>query len=120
MSKYRLDAQWADDCCGKKDYDGDIISISTRYWPRGGGHGFMFDTNHPERGCQDIKNDEPPSACSSLILLIKGYPDFITLAEKRFVADTPEEVQAQVERWAQKQMNRLIWILRLFYRFRKG
>ena len=30
-------AKWTDDCQGKKDYDGKILCLSTRYWPRGGG-----------------------------------------------------------------------------------
>ncbi len=33
----RLAAKWTNDCQGKKDYDGSIVRITTRYWPRGGG-----------------------------------------------------------------------------------
>jgi hypothetical protein len=26
-------AEWTSDCCGKQDYDINIIRVSTRYWP---------------------------------------------------------------------------------------
>ena len=28
-----LAAEWTDDCQGKKDYDGDVLAITTRCWP---------------------------------------------------------------------------------------
>lgn len=37
----RINARWTDDCQGKKDFDGTIIDISSRYWPRGGGFGLF-------------------------------------------------------------------------------
>jgi hypothetical protein len=33
--------KWRNDCQGKKDYDGRIVHVSSRYWPRGGGY-FTF------------------------------------------------------------------------------
>lgn len=112
----QLDAQWRDDCQGKKDYDGEILSISSRYWPRGGGMD-IFDFDTPELGLQgnDMRPEVKPSAHSSLMLRYKdsdGDGDDLTLAEAEFEAETQEEVQAQVEAWAQKQMDRAVALLR--------
>jgi|ERR1051326_527863 hypothetical protein len=111
----RLDAKWTDDCQGKKDYDGPILSISTRYWPRGGS-ALIFDSNRPELGLH--KPDRPdikPSATSSLVINYSdadGDSDYLKLIEKDFEAETQEEVQAQVEAWAQEQMDRTVTLLR--------
>ena len=35
--KLKVSARWTNDCSGKKDFDGRIVDLSTRYWPRGGG-----------------------------------------------------------------------------------
>ncbi len=111
----KLDARWTDDCQGKKDYDGDILSISTRYWPRGGS-ALVFDSSHPELGLH--KPDRPdikPSAHSSLMLRYAdadGDADDLKLIEKEFEAETQEEVQSQVEAWAQEQMDRAVAVLR--------
>ena len=32
-SQFKLVARWTDDCQGKKDFDGRLLSYSTRYWP---------------------------------------------------------------------------------------
>ena len=29
----KINAEWVDDCQGKKDFDATILRISTRYWP---------------------------------------------------------------------------------------
>jgi hypothetical protein len=61
----KLAAKWTNDCGGKKDYDGDILSVSTRYWPADGG--FWIDKGD---GLGLRKNDvlSKPSAKSSLLL----------------------------------------------------
>lgn len=43
----KIDAKWTPDCQGKKDYDGQILSISTRYWPSGGGFATFSYTEPP-------------------------------------------------------------------------
>jgi len=100
-----MDVRWTDDCQGKKDYDADLVRLSSRYWPRGGSfllinrdeQGVTFsDTNDPTR--QHIR----PSAVSSIIL---GYDTEVATAS--FEADTPEEVFAAVEAWAQVQFERV-------------
>ena len=99
----KLNAEWTNDCCGKKDYDGDVLQISTRYWPRGGSC-LMLDTAQPELGLHHVDDGSKPSAHSSLLL--HGDGDYVTLTEKEFEAETFEEVAAQVEAWAQEQMDK--------------
>ena len=117
-----LDIEWTDDCQGKKDYDGPVLSISTRYWPRGGG----FTLIHNNAGRLDFQEndarpDVPPSATSSLVLRhrpVEGdYYDWSVLATQDFEADTQEDVQRQVEAWAQSQMDRVVSILREHFAF---
>jgi hypothetical protein len=89
MAELRLAAQWTDDCFGKKDYDGDILSVSTRYWP----------------DC---------TAHSSLILWTKyeDCRDDVRLIDKDFEAASFEELAPQVEAWAQEQMDKAFEALR--------
>lgn len=100
-----IEIKWTDDCFGKKDYDANLIKISSRYWPRGGSHlvfnegGLISDGNSPER--RGIK----PAACSSL--LFGG----IELEEKWFDGDTPEEVFKMVEEWADEKIKQLETIM---------
>lgn len=58
---------WSGDCSGKKDYDGKLLVVSTRYWPAGGGF-YIMDSRHPEKGLYPSNNGQPPSAHSSIIL----------------------------------------------------
>jgi hypothetical protein len=111
--KLKLAAEWTDDCQGKKDYDGDIVSISTRYWPAGGST-LVFNTAEPEKGLHRLNSDAKPSATSSLVIWFDAgdYRDSVDLIKQEFEADTPEEVQKQVEAWAQEQMDKVVSILR--------
>lgn len=113
-SEYKIAAQWSDDCNGKKDYDGPILSLSTRYWPRGGGF-MVFDTANPNLGLRDSADayDTCPSAASSLLLTIATGDDpedttDLFLAREEFEGETYEEVRQKVESWAQTQMDRVI------------
>lgn len=106
----KLGAEWTDDCQGKKDFDGDILSISTRYWPAGGG----FSAIIPGRGwvdnpCPDVK----PSAKCSLILRHKD--DYITLASKEFEGESFDAIKGQVEEYAQAEFSKLVDLLKLHY-----
>ncbi len=82
-------ARWSD-CQGKKDFDGWLVSISTRYWP---GYGSR------------------PSAHSSINLLFgdaddDGYnADYFMLTEKTFEGDTEADVKRQVEVWVHDRAN---------------
>lgn len=113
-SKIALNATWTSDCCGKQDYDAPILSISTRYWPRGGG--MMVVHNLPDQPIKiemDSERQEiKPSANSSLMINYAEDTglDFV-LAEKDFEGETEEEVKAQVEVWAQQQMDKAVAVL---------
>lgn len=112
--KFKLSAKWTDDCQGKKNYDAEILSISSRYWPRGGG--YMMVVSEPGKLPQFKDNDSRPelrpSAVSSLIIRHGEDEEDIELASQEFEADTQEEVQAQVETWAQQIMDRAVAALR--------
>lgn len=88
----RLGINWTDDCSGKKDYDGDLVSISTRYWPS------SYQTNGL---C---------SAHCSILLLTRGSHESghaRTLAQKEFEGPTFVQVAAQAEVWALEQANKV-------------
>ena len=105
----KLDIKWTNDCQGKKDYDGEIVAVSTRYWP---GHMTVFDSREPEKGFHEVPAGNPSAHCSITLsdgLLNGEYEDLI---EADFKGDTFEEVAAHVEVWAQEQMNRVEKALR--------
>ena len=116
--KMTLDAQWTNDCMGKKDYDAPIVEISTRYWPSGGG--FLITNRQPGQPVQlqgnDARPEIKPSAKSSLVIgYAEGDGDYATLAEQNFEGETFEDVAKQVETWAQQQMDRVVAALRREY-----
>ncbi len=90
--------EWTDDCSGKKDYDADIVRLSSRYWPRGGG--FML-LNNGRIEENDTRPEIKPSAISHILL---GDED---LARCEFEGETETEVKAQVEAWATEQIARV-------------
>lgn len=97
-------AKWTDDCQGKKDYDGVVLRISTRYWPQGGGFG-LFDH---ATGIMQQNEDRPhiqPSAKSCFILESKGIKEDeinrLELITENFKGDTEQEVKEKVEKWVQ-------------------
>lgn len=108
MSAPRVPAMWTDDCSGKKNFDGEIIAISTRYWPRGGGY-YIYD------GVNFFQNTQgpPPSARSSILLRARpdedgGDDEPTVLVSKRFEGDSFEAVRVQVEEWAEGQYTRIV------------
>lgn len=99
-------AHWTPDCQGKQDFDGPIITVSTRYWPRGGG----FSTFNPAEGWKH-NEDRPeikPSAKCEIILHDVEEDHNQTLAECDFEAETEDEVKQQVEVWANEQRDKLV------------
>jgi hypothetical protein len=111
QSEETLCARWTDDCQGKKDYDGRIISLSTRYWPRGGGF-HVLSKDHKEFALSEDAAIRP-SAHASIHLNFGepdeyGYGDYRALAEMLFEADTEDEVKAQVEVWAKNKFEQII------------
>lgn len=107
-------AKWTDDCQGKKDYDGRLVSISTRYWPRGGGF-LVID-----KGRIEEDKDRPhikPSAKSSIVVNFgepddHGFADSLTLIEAEFSGNTEAEVKGKVEDWVRSIFREIVGILR--------
>lgn len=97
--------EWTDDCQGKKDFDGRFVSLSTRYWPRGGGFS-IFDPAQPGRGLRTNEDQSIAPHAHASIVLGEDYEH--PLAEADFRGETFEEVKAQVERWAQEQFEKLL------------
>ena len=88
-------AKWTDDCQGKKDFDGELVRLSTRYWPG----------SYQANGW--------PSAKAELHLVLpdamarEGWQNWRTLVSAKFEAPTQEEVQRKVEEWAIVQYRRV-------------
>ncbi len=103
MSKVLKDlrpaAGWTDDCQGKKDYDGPLLSISTRYWP--GPPGGPFGSPY----------GPTPSARSSILLRLAGEDNYLTWRDAKFEASTEAEVKAQVEAWVREQLRAVVELL---------
>jgi hypothetical protein len=114
MNRLKLNARWTDDCSGKKDFDGDIVSVSTRYWPMGGGFYISDDQGFRKSSDPNIK----PSAYSSIVIRFADgtptddYGDTLTVAAKNFTGEAFEEVSAAVELWAQAAYARVVAAVR--------
>jgi hypothetical protein len=76
--------EWTDDCQGKKDYDGPLLSVSTRYWPPS----YSRDGQH---------------SASASILWGDPATEYTTIAEHEFFGDTLDEVKQFVEAWVAEQ-----------------
>ena len=106
--------KWTNDCQGKKDYDGRLISVSTRYWPRGGGF-HILDAGSSELRLSDDASIKP-SAHAAIHLNFGepdqyGYGDYRELADATFKAETEAEVKALVEQWVQEKFEKVIRLL---------
>lgn len=101
----RLEAEWKPDCQGKQDYDADLVRLSTRYWPRGGGF-LTFDTGTREWAGNEARPEIKPSARATIYLQDEE------LASATFEGETEAEVKAQVEAWAQQQFDNIASALR--------
>lgn len=108
--------KWTPDCSGKQDFDGGLVEVSTRYWPRGGG--FLVVRCGPEGTTVEDNDARPeirPSATSTIYLgncRDDFYDDAERLARQSFEGDTEEEVKAAVEAWVAAQFQRIGHALR--------
>jgi len=93
----KIKIKWTDDCQGKKDYDGDIVFISSRYYPK------------------DYQSNGKVSARSS-VELSDGEEwhngETEELVSNVFEGDSFEEVSLKVEKWSEIQINRIYSALR--------
>jgi len=113
-------AGWTNDCQGKQDFDGPIISISTRYWPGPEGGGGMLVHTHPNKlpEISTVPYGSKPSAHSAIILRLgppktnDGGGDYLIWKERGFEADTEAQVKAaSVEQWCQEQIREIVSLL---------
>lgn len=108
-------AEWTDDCQGKKDYDGRLLDISTRYWPGPAGGGTMtVDFRTSEFGT--LPYGPKPSAHSSILLRVgppdcNGYGDYLVWRDADFEAESETEVKVLVEAWVAQQMQEVVALL---------
>ena len=110
---------WTDDCQGKKDYDGRLVSISCRYWPGPAGME-AFNTVSHHGGDVSFSNTpygKRPSANASIILNFgtplgpDDFDDYSKWREKDFEADSEAVVKMLVENWVKEQMADLAMLL---------
>lgn len=111
-------AVWTDDCQGKKDFDGRLLSISTRYYPGPEGGGFMTVSNGPEGlSFGTAPYAARPSAIASIDFNFGipdapgGYGNYVHWREEQFEGDTEESVKMQVEGWVRERMGELVVLL---------
>lgn len=76
--------EWTDDCQGKKDYDGPLLSVSSRYWP----------PRYSSAG---------QHTAASSILWGNPADDYAEIARREFSADTLNDVKRLVEAWVAEQ-----------------
>jgi len=121
-------ARWTDDSQGKKDFDGRLLSISTRYWPgEASGHGMMVvETSKVSVDVGAVRSvpkisiapyGKMPSAVASICVNFGkpdqyGHGDYATLLRQEFEAHTEAQVQAQVEAWVKEACNMIVQTLR--------
>lgn len=101
-------AKWKMDCQGKQDFDAELVSLSTRYWPRGGGFD-VFDATYRiwERNT-DRSYIKPAAQAAILLRTADGY---LVFTEQDFEADTEAEVKVLVEAWADEQYGKIVEVL---------
>lgn len=86
----KVPATWEDDCQGKKDYDAELVSLSTRYWPRGGGFSAIID------GKWEHNEDRPdikPSAVelkSNINFILESFQ----IATEKMISEAKAEIDA--------------------------
>lgn len=103
-----LQAEWQLDCQGKQDYDANLVRLSTRYWPRGGGYAELTDNG------RWLENKSRPSIPPSATATIYLQDDPLTTAS--FEGATEAEVKAKVEAWAREQFAKVVGAMSAAFR----
>lgn len=108
--------EWTLDCQGKQDFDADLVRLSSRFYPRGGGFAIITRNENGEVKIEDndARPEVKPSAVSSIYFRDKQ------IAERWFDGVTEAEVKAQVEAWAREQIARLEDVVLIAFKKRKG
>ena len=93
-----LQAEWEPDCQGKQDFDADLVCLSSRFYPQGGG----FSELNAGRWIENA--DRPgisPSAAATIYLQDRE------LASVSFEGRTEAEVKDKLEAWAREQFSKI-------------
>ncbi|MEY4299492.1 MAG: hypothetical protein RIR25_728 [Verrucomicrobiota bacterium] len=85
-------AMWTPDCSGKQDFDGPLLSVSTRYWPDRTAVCFIALRLGP------VEQHD-------------GGGDYLVWRRQDFAGGTETEVKHQVEMWAKAQMAYVVALL---------
>lgn len=95
-------AKWTDDCQGKKDYDGLLLVISTRYYPS------PYQENRLKSAhvAINIEHGEPDD---------NGYGQYIEVVKAHFENDTEAAVKQRVENWVKLRFQEIAKLLTDFY-----
>jgi hypothetical protein len=91
-------ARWTDDCQGKKDYDGRLLDISTRYWPAR----YRSDGRPSAHAAIRIQHGEPNEY---------GYAAYTVWRDAEFDGATEQDVKRQVEDWVATQFADVLRLL---------
>lgn len=103
IGQSEVEIEWTPDCSGKQDFDGNVLTVSTRYWPRGGSS-YVIKVEGGKVVSETDRTDPvrqariPPSAHSTILF---GNSE---LADQRFEAETEEEIKQQVEEWVRARL----------------
>lgn len=94
-----LKAQWEPDCQGKQDFDADIVRLSSRFYPQGGG----FSELNAGRWLENKDRPHiPPSAVATVYLQDRE------LTSANFEGRTEDEVKDKLEAWAREQFSKIV------------
>lgn len=110
-----LTAKWFIGGTGHKAYDAPVCSITTQFWTRGcrrvAVHVNRLRKMKTHAGTEPLQYK--PAATCQLVFNFAEYTgsEGVLIAED-FEAESVEEVRAQVEAWAQAQMDRAVAALR--------
>lgn len=102
-----LQAEWTHDCQGKQDFDADLVRLSSRFYPRGGGFSELS-------GGKWIENADRPSIPPRARATI--YLQDRELASASFEGADEAEVEAKVEAWAREQFNAIVGAMTAIFR----
>lgn len=98
--------EWKPDCQGKWDYDCNLVFLSCRYWPQGGGF-HVLDTS---KGTWEGNEERPeicPSGSASILIGDPVNGPYETVARADFDGNSEAEVKSKVEAWAKEMIARV-------------
>jgi hypothetical protein len=114
MPQIKPYAMWTSDCQGKQDFDGPILSVSTRYWPGPEGGSALCVSGG---AVTKVPYAPTPSAHSSILLSLgpreedDGGGHYLVWREANFEAHTEAEVKSKVEAWVKLQLDDIVRLI---------